>query len=86
MKGPNQFYCLFVIALLFIIPATSFAQPANDECSNAVLLTSSSTCVNTGGTNVNGTYNPSTIPVIGCGALTNMMFGTVLWRKALHIL
>ena len=38
---------------------------ANDVCSNAVLLTSGSTCVNTAGTLVGSSY--TVIPTIGCG-------------------
>src|SRR5688572_24001068 len=59
------------IAILFlgvITSLNSFAQPANDECSAASLLTSSTSCVNTAGTNVNATWNPSSLPIPGCGA------------------
>ncbi|HJS53568.1 MAG TPA: hypothetical protein VJ765_03460, partial [Chitinophagaceae bacterium] len=55
--------------LLGVLSAnSSFAQPANDECWNAIALSSSTSCVNTAGTNVNATWNPSSLPVLGCGA------------------
>jgi trimeric autotransporter adhesin len=58
------------LLLGLLLSFNSFAQPANDECSAAITLTSSTSCVNTAGTNVNATYNPSTFPgvTIGCGA------------------
>src|SRR5258705_2247945 len=63
------------IPLLFFLlgmfsTSTSYAQPANDDCGSAITLTSSTSCVNTAGTNVNATWNPSTFPgtTIGCGA------------------
>src|SRR5258705_1632690 len=64
-------YATIVLLFLGVLSSsTSFAQPGNDECSGAIVLTSSSSCVNTGGTNVNAAYNPSTFPgsTIGCGA------------------
>src|SRR5260221_4868611 len=55
-------------AFVFIgLPIFLFAQPGNDDCSNAILLTSSTSCVNTAGTNTSATYNPSTF-VPGCVA------------------
>src|SRR5260221_4397458 len=55
-------------AFVFIgLPIFLFAQPGNDDCSNAILLTSSTSCVNTAGTNTSATYNPSTF-VPGCGS------------------
>jgi hypothetical protein len=39
--------------------------PANDDCANAILLTSNLACSNTGGTLVGATY--ATISPIGCG-------------------
>ena len=56
------------LLLGLILSFNSFAQPANDECSAAITLTSSTSCVNTAGTNVNATYNPSSLPAPGCGA------------------
>ncbi|MES1218451.1 MAG: hypothetical protein ABUT20_23290, partial [Bacteroidota bacterium] len=63
----NRIRTSITALIFFTTPLLLFAQPANNECANAVLLTSSSTCVNTGGTIVNATYNPSTF-VAGCGA------------------
>ena len=59
-------FVLFGLTLSF----NSFAQPSNNECSAAITLTSNTSCVNTAGTNVNATWNPSTFPgtTIGCGA------------------
>ena len=60
--------CFFLI-LGVIVSVKSFSQiPANDQCSNAITLTSSTSCVNTAGTNVNATWNPTSIPTLGCGA------------------
>jgi hypothetical protein len=60
---------IFVL-LGLLLSFNSFAQPGNDECSSAITLASSTSCVNTAGTNVNATYNPSIFPgvTIGCGA------------------
>lgn len=59
----------FLLLLGLILSLKSFSQlPGNDECSSAIALTSSTSCVNTPGTNVNATWNPSTLPVPGCGA------------------
>jgi len=59
----------FAFLLLGIVLSfNSFAQPANNECSGAIALTSSATCINTAGTNVNATWNPSSLPSPGCGA------------------
>ena len=57
-----------LLFLGLVLSSNSFAQPANDECWTAVTLTSSTSCVNTAGTNVNATYNPSSLPNPGCGA------------------
>lgn len=56
------------VFLGLVLSFNSFAQPANDECSAAITLTSSTSCVNTAGTNVNSTWNPSSLPAPGCGA------------------
>ena len=70
----NRFqYPYATIILLFLgifSTSISYAQPANDDCGSAITLTSSTSCVNTAGTNVNATWNPSTFPgtTIGCGA------------------
>ena len=45
-----------IIALCFLLPVISFAQPANNLCANAILLTSSTSCVTTAGTLVAATY------------------------------
>jgi hypothetical protein len=59
---------LFIFPLVLLSVTKSFAQPANDECSAAISLTSSTSCINTSGTNVNATWNPSSLPAPGCGA------------------
>ncbi|MGZ3949045.1 MAG: hypothetical protein ACXVKK_13045, partial [Flavisolibacter sp.] len=47
--------CLAIL-LLFCFPAFVYSQaPANDNCAGAILLTSSTTCVNTPGTVTNAT-------------------------------
>lgn len=68
MKGLKLINCLFVrvfFITLIIVPFKSFAQPANNQCSGAIVLTSSTSCVNTGGTLTSSTYTP---PISGCGA------------------
>jgi len=70
----NRFhYPYATIILLFLgifSSSISFAQPGNNECSAAITLTSNTSCINTAGTNVNATWNPTTFPgaTIGCGA------------------
>ncbi len=69
MKRFRYPYATAIFLLLGLVMSfSSFAQPANDECSAAITLTSSTSCVNTAGTNVNATYNPSSLPNPGCGA------------------
>jgi trimeric autotransporter adhesin len=69
MKHQLRIQTLIASIAIIFIPLFSYAQPVNNECSAAIALTSSTTCVNTAGTNVNATYNPSTFPgtTIGCG-------------------
>lgn len=62
----------FLVGLFFFVaPTVIYAQPANDECANAVLLTSSTSCVTTAGTNVNATWNPTSFTP-GCGATNKL--------------
>src|SRR4030095_6487837 len=71
MKSFRYPHATIVLFFLGVFTAkVSYAQPSNDECSSAITLTSSISCVNTAGTNVNATWNPSTFPgtTIGCGA------------------
>ncbi|HEX6170010.1 MAG TPA: hypothetical protein VFZ33_09965 [Chitinophagaceae bacterium] len=71
MKRFRYPYSTAISVLLgLMLSFNSFAQPSNDECSAAITLTSSTSCVNTAGTNVNATWNPSVFPgtSIGCGA------------------
>ncbi len=56
---------LTIIGGLLLFSTKLFAQPANNECSGAIMLTSSSSCVNTAGTLNAATYTP---PLTGCGA------------------
>src|SRR5215204_7058698 len=69
MKHQFRSRALIAFISLITIPLFSYAQPANNECAAAIALTSSTSCINTAGTNVNATYNPSTFPgtTIGCG-------------------
>src|SRR5258705_5517539 len=68
----------YIPLLLFLLgvfsTSISYAQPANDDCGSAITLTSSTSCVNTAGTNVSATWNPSTFPgtTIGCGASSKL--------------
>jgi hypothetical protein len=73
MNKPIQYpyIPIFLFLLGLFSTLNSFAQPSNDDCSNAVLLTSSTSCVNTAGTNVNATWNPSTFTA-GCGAINKL--------------
>lgn len=71
MKRFRYPYATVILLLLGILSSSiSFAQPANNECSAAIALTSNTSCINTAGTNVNATWNPTTFPgaTIGCGA------------------
>ena len=69
MKRLRYPYATVILLFLGIVfSGRSFAQPGNDECWNATTLTSSSSCVNTAGTNVNATWNPTSLPAPGCGA------------------
>src|SRR6187401_2006464 len=71
MKRFRYPFATIVIVLLGLtLSINSFAQPGNNECSAAITLTSNTSGVNTAGTNVNATWNPSTFPgtTIGCGA------------------
>lgn len=62
----NQKCRSFITAFLFIsIPVFVYAQPANDPCSGAITLASSTTCINTAGTLTSSSYTP---PITGCGA------------------
>jgi hypothetical protein len=56
---------LIILGGLFLISNKIYAQPANNECSGAIMLTSSASCVNTAGTLNAATYTP---PLTGCGA------------------
>ena len=66
-QNPIRLLIFFTLGLFSL--SKVYAQvPANDECSNSILLTSNTSCINTAGTNVNATWNPSTLPNPGCGA------------------
>jgi hypothetical protein len=54
------------LAIFLLLPIFSFAQP-NNLCGNGILLTSSTTCVNTAGTLTSSTY---TAIAGACGAGT----------------
>ncbi|MEO6612541.1 MAG: T9SS type A sorting domain-containing protein [Chitinophagaceae bacterium] len=54
-----------IISGILLFSFKSMAQPANDLCSAAISLTSSTTCVTTAGTINAATYTP---PLTGCGA------------------
>ena len=62
----NRCKVLVFLLLCFCFSLKAFAQPANDVCASAAVLTSSTSCVNTPGTLINATK--STGPSIGiCG-------------------
>jgi len=61
------FATIIIVLLGLILSINSFAQPSNNECSAAITLTSNTSCINTAGTNVNATWNPSSLPIPGCG-------------------
>jgi hypothetical protein len=65
---------VIIVLLGLTLSINSFAQPSNNECSAAITLTSNTSCVNTAGTNVNATWNPTTFPgaTIGCGAIDKL--------------
>ena len=70
----NRFHLPYatIILLSWVIFFQYFFCPAsNNECSAAITLTSNTSCVNTAGTNVNATWNPTTFPgaTVGCGAI-----------------
>ncbi|HZV69783.1 MAG TPA: HYR domain-containing protein [Saprospiraceae bacterium] len=54
--------------LTFVIQSFALAPPANDDCANAINLTSGATCIPTAGTNVEATQS---IPAITCGIFTS---------------
>jgi hypothetical protein len=61
----NFSFRILVIGFIFLcVPTIVFAQPANDACGNAIVLTQTSTCTNTSGTLVAATYTAITGP---CG-------------------
>src|SRR5436190_4655253 len=71
MKRFRYPYATAIIVLLGLaLSINSFAQPSNNECSAATPLTSNTSCINTPGTTVNATWNPTAFPgaTIGCGA------------------
>jgi len=39
--------CVVGVLLVFLLPLTALAQPANDQCANAIPLQSGTACVNT---------------------------------------
>ncbi len=62
LTGAFRTIVFFISVIIFSTGA--FAQPANDNCAASVLLTSNSSCINTGGTVQNATN--SGIPVAPC--------------------
>ena len=60
-----------VLLVLFFLSLRvfAFAQPVNDNCANAILLTSGTACVNTAGTVQNATN--SAIPVAPCAGIAD---------------
>jgi trimeric autotransporter adhesin len=61
----NALLLLFFLSLRVF----AFAQPVNDNCANAILLTSGTACVNTAGTVQNATN--SAIPVAPCTGIAD---------------
>ncbi|MBL7729959.1 MAG: hypothetical protein JNM88_02185 [Chitinophagaceae bacterium] len=60
---------LIFLAVLLLAGAQAFAQPANNNCAGAVLLTSNTSCINTAGTVQNATN--SGIPVAPCTGIAD---------------
>ena len=58
-----------ILGGLFFLSTKTFAQPANNECTGAIMLTSNSTCINTAGTLAAATWTP---PLTGCGATNKL--------------
>jgi PQQ-dependent dehydrogenase (s-GDH family) len=55
--------------IFILVSKIIFAQPSNDDCTNATLLTSSTSCTNTGGTVLNATN--SGIAINACGGTSD---------------
>jgi len=68
---PPYSYChhILLTLLLFAFANNSWAQPVNDNCANAILLTPNLACVNTAGTVQNATN--SGIPVAPCTGIAD---------------
>lgn len=56
----------FLIVLLFLQIATVFAQPSNNNCSGATVLSVNSSCIETTGTTLNATQT-----IAGCAGVAN---------------
>ncbi|MBL7749721.1 MAG: hypothetical protein JNM19_19955, partial [Chitinophagaceae bacterium] len=69
LPGPRTISFLFITAFCLSFCFTAIAQPVNNNCANAVLLTSSTNCVNTAGTVQNATN--SGIPVAPCTGIAD---------------
>jgi trimeric autotransporter adhesin len=60
---------LLLVLFFLSLHLFSYAQPVNDNCANAILLTSGTACVNTAGTVQNATN--SGIPVAPCAGIAD---------------
>jgi hypothetical protein len=69
MRGPCSFVqrILAFIVVTFLVAATAFAQPANDNPCNAIALPVNGACVNTAGTLQNATTSTVAAPTCGSG-------------------
>ena len=59
------FRTLFCCAVICLLSANAFSQPANDDCANAILITPGTACVYNTYTNLNATAS-SGAPAPGC--------------------
>lgn len=70
MKYQSLHRILLTVFICFSVPSLIYSQAANDNCANAVTLTSSSSCTTTTGDMYNAT-NSATAPAGACGGATS---------------
>ncbi len=82
-----RFTRLCILLLLFSRGITSAAQPANDNCANAVTLTPGLACTSTAGTLRNAGGGATATAGINafCGNAASPTYGIPLLRQTLHI-
>src|SRR2546423_15249178 len=62
------------IAISFLLPLASFAQPANNPCGGATVLTPGTTCSNTAGTLLNATATAGILAYCGNAASADVWY------------